>query len=93
MIFVSVELVKELIERTKLNFHSLAAGNGPHDQKGFCPCCDGVGQERIRRLMGQILLAGEEPQERSALPGDMVADRPAQHRVASLERVEGRGAG
>jgi len=40
--------------------------------------------------MGQILLAGKEPQERSALLRDVLADRPAQHRIAGLECVENR---
>jgi len=40
--------------------------------------------------MGQILLAGEEPQECPALPGDLVADGAAQHRIAGFERVEHR---
>ena len=40
--------------------------------------------------MGQILFATEEPQERAALSGDVVADRPAQHRIAGFERVEDR---
>ncbi|HKI20153.1 MAG TPA: hypothetical protein VKA15_19845, partial [Isosphaeraceae bacterium] len=44
----------------------------------------------IRRVMGQILLAGEEPHERSALVRDMVADRPAQNRITDVERVEDR---
>ena len=38
--------------------------------------------------MRQILLAGEEPDERPALLRDVVADRSAQHRIAALERVE-----
>src|ERR1700720_2141874 len=40
--------------------------------------------------MGQILFAGEEPQERSAPLRDVVADRAAQRRIAGLERVEDR---
>src|SRR5437899_4322220 len=40
--------------------------------------------------MGEVLLAGEEPQERSALLRDLIADRAAQHRVAGLECVEDR---
>src|SRR6266852_3201474 len=40
--------------------------------------------------MGQILLAGEEPQERPTLLRDLVADRPAQHGIAGFERVEDR---
>ena len=43
--------------------------------------------------MGQILLAGEEPQERPAMPGDVVADRPAKHWITGLERVEDRALG
>src|SRR5579885_1844638 len=40
--------------------------------------------------MGQILGAGEKPQERPPLLRDVVADRAAQHRIAGLERVENR---
>jgi len=68
----------------------LATGYSPYDQKGLGPGRDRFGQWGVRRLMGQILLAGEEPQERSALLGDLVAYRSAQHRIASLERVEDR---
>jgi hypothetical protein len=38
--------------------------------------------------MGQIPPAGKEPQEGTALLSDVVADRAAQHRVTSLQRVE-----
>src|SRR5205823_5886545 len=38
--------------------------------------------------MGQIPLAGKEPQERTALERNVVANRAAQHRVPGLERVE-----
>ena len=40
--------------------------------------------------MGQVLLAGEEAQERPALLCDVVADGAAQHGIAGLERVEDR---
>ena len=40
--------------------------------------------------MGQILFAGEEPQECPALLGNVVADGTVQHRIASLERIEDR---
>src|SRR5881409_2987783 len=69
---------------------ALAAGHGTHDQKRLCAHRDRVGQRRIRRFVGQILLAGEDPHERSALLRDVVADRPAQHRIPGLERVEDR---
>jgi hypothetical protein len=39
----------------------LAAGNSPNDQQGLFPSRNRVGQRLIRKLMGQILLAGEEP--------------------------------
>ena len=68
----------------------LAAGDGPNDDERFLPRRDRVGQWSIRRLMGQILLAGEEPQERPALLRDLIADRPTQHRIAGFERVEDR---
>ena len=42
----------------------LTAGNGPDDQKGLRSGGDRFGQRGVRRLVRQILLAGEEPQER-----------------------------
>jgi hypothetical protein len=69
---------------------TLAPGNGPDNDKRLLPRRYRVGQRSIRRLMGQILLAGEESQERTALLRDLLSDRPAQHRIASLKRVEDR---
>src|SRR5438876_3864835 len=69
---------------------SLTAGHGPDDQKGLGARRDRVGQRGVRRFVGQILLAGEEPHERPAPLRDVVADGPAQHRIAGLERVEDR---
>ena len=40
--------------------------------------------------MGEIFLAGKEPQERPALLGVVLADRSAQHGIARFERVEHR---
>src|SRR5712691_2894149 len=68
----------------------LAPGHGPYDEKGLRPHRDRVGQRGIRQLVGQIPLAGEEPQERPALLRDVVADRPAQHRITGLQRVDDR---
>ena len=68
----------------------LPAGHSPHDEKRLGPYHDGVGQRGIRRCVGQILLTGEEPHERSALLRDVVADCPAQHRIAGFEGVENR---
>jgi hypothetical protein len=67
-----------------------ASRHGTHDQKRLGSCLDWVWQRRIRRLVRQILLAGEEPHERSALLRYVVADCPAQHRIASLDRVKHR---
>src|SRR5262249_50261056 len=39
---------------------------------------------------GEILFAGEEPHERAAPVRDVIPDRPAQHRIGRLERVEDR---
>src|SRR5262249_19334039 len=69
----------------------LAAGYGPYDPKCFCSRCDCVGQRGVRRLKGQIVLAGEKAQHRSALVRDVIADGPAQHRIAGLGGVEARG--
>jgi hypothetical protein len=38
--------------------------------------------------MGEILLASEEADKRSALFRHMVADRPSQHRIRGLKRIE-----
>ena len=75
---------------TAILYFSLAPGDGPNDNERLLPRHDRIGQWSIRRLMGQILLAGEETQERPALLRDLVADRPAQHRIAGFERVEDR---
>jgi hypothetical protein len=38
----------------------------------------------------QILFAGEKPYKWPASVRDLIADRPAQHRIAGFERVENR---
>src|SRR5437773_10626549 len=67
---------------------ALSARNRAGDQERLLARCYLPGQGCIGRLMGQILRAGEEAQERAALRGHVVPDRAAQHRVARLERVE-----
>ena len=52
---------------------SAAAGHGADDQKGPGAHRDRVGQRGVRRFVGQILLAGEDPHERSALLRDAMA--------------------
>src|SRR5262245_6219008 len=72
---------------------SLPSGHGAHDQERLGPLRHRVRQRRVRGLVRQILLAGEEPHERPALLRDVVAQRPPRHRIAGLERVEHRALG
>src|SRR5207244_13180161 len=67
-----------------------AAGHGPGDETRLRPRSHRLGQGSVRRLMRQIFLAGEEPDERPPLLRDVVADRAAQHRVTGLQRVQDR---
>src|SRR5260221_11518402 len=68
----------------------LPSRNRPDNDERLLPRRHRVRQRGIRRLVRQILLAGEEPQERPALLPDLVADPPPQHRIAGLNRVEDR---
>ena len=78
------------IRAVRNQYRPLTTGNSPYDQKRFHARRDRLGQRSIRRFMGQILLASEESQERPPFARDVVADRPAQHRIAGLERVQDR---
>ena len=68
----------------------LAAGHGADDEVGLEAGGDGTGQRGVGWLMGQVLLAGEEPDERPPWPAVMIADGAAQHRVAGFQRVQDR---
>jgi hypothetical protein len=72
------------------SLQKLSSRNGPDNDKRLLPRRHRLGQRGVRGLVRQILLAGEEAQERPPLLRDLVADRPAQHGIAGLERVEGR---
>src|SRR3989442_13432211 len=65
-----------------------AAGDGPDDEKRLCPRRDRVGKRGIWGVVGQVPLARKDSQERPSLRGDVVADRPSEHGIAGLERVE-----
>src|SRR5207302_5018658 len=54
------------------------------------PRYDRLPEWGVRWVMSQVPLACEEPQERPALRGDVVADRAAQHGITRLERVQRR---
>jgi len=73
-----------------LSRNSLTSGNGSQDEKWLGPRGHCIGQWRVRRFMGDILFAGEEPQKRPTLLRDLVAYGAAQHRKAGFERVEDR---
>src|SRR6266849_1733400 len=68
----------------------LTACDGADHEKGLRTRRDRVGKRGIRRVVGQVPLARKESQERPSLRRDVVADRPAQHGITGLERVEHR---
>src|SRR5262245_7132540 len=53
----------------------LPARDCPNHQEWLLAAGDRLRQRAIRRLKRQILLAGEVPQKRTPLMGDVVADR------------------
>ena len=60
------------------------------DEEWFCSRGDLDGQRCVRQFVRPIFFAGEESQEWTPLKRDVIANRSAEHRVASLERVEDR---
>src|SRR6266567_6916313 len=62
----------------------------PDHEKRLRPRCDRLRERGVRRVVRQVPLACEEPQERPAPLGDVVADRAAQHGITRLERVQHR---
>src|SRR2546427_2579455 len=68
----------------------LAARYGCQDHQRLRSRGDRVRQGRVSRLERDILLTGEVPQEGPALLRDVIADRPLEHRIPGLQRVEDR---
>ena len=68
--------------------NSLAARNGPYDNKRLRPRRNRIWQRRVRRFMRQIFFAREKAQKRTALERVVVADSAAQHGVARLKRIQ-----
>ena len=66
------------------------SGHCPNDEKWFGALNDGFRQQRVRTFVRQVPLAGEETNVSAALLRYVIAHRPAQHRVSSLERIEQR---
>src|SRR5579875_1696250 len=63
-------------------------GHRADDQVRLGAVGDRPGERGVGRLVRQVLLAGEEPDERPPRAAAMTPDRAAQHRVARLQRVE-----
>src|SRR5215217_7705379 len=68
--------------------YASAAGHRTDHHERLLALHDLLGKRRVRRLMGQVLLAGEEPHERTPLCRRPVADRPEQHREGRFDGVE-----
>ncbi len=65
-----------------------AAGDRTHDQVRLSPRCDCIRQWGIRRLVGQVLFACEEPQQGTPLLRGRITYGSAQRWVLHLERIE-----
>ncbi len=77
------------------NFHGrpLAASDGVNNEKGLGPSGHGLGQQRIGRFQRQLLLAGEEANDRPAL-GSRIVRSIGYWRFECVEnRPLGNGAG
>lgn len=70
-----------------------AAGDGSEDDEGLGAGDDGGRKRRVGGIVGEILLAGEEAQEVTALVGDVVADGSSEHGVTGLQHVKDGGDG
>lgn len=69
---------------------SLSPGDGSQHNQWFLSQRDGFRQWRVRRFMREVFLAGKEPEERPSLVCHLIANGATQHRIAGLERVDGR---
>ena len=68
----------------------LTARHGADYQKWLVARRHRIGQRSVRGIVGEILPAGEEPQKGAALVRGVVSNRPSQHGITNLERVEDR---
>jgi len=76
-----------------LKFQLLASGHGADDQKWFLAVGDRIGQLGVRRFQGKILSTSIEPNKRTPLQSQTIANRAPEHRVTAFERVENRSQG
>src|SRR3972149_6652961 len=61
-----------------------ASSDRPDDAKRLLPRRHHLGQAGVQRVEGDVLAAGEVAQHRPPRLGGVVANGPAQHRVAGL---------
>lgn len=66
----------------------LPSSNRSDYQKLFLALRDDAGKRRVQRIVGQVLLAGEEANEGTPLACGIIAQRTAERWIADLERVE-----
>src|SRR5262245_37801535 len=66
----------------------LASGHRDGDEERLVAGRDRGRQERVGRLVRQILLAREEAHERSPLQRLAIANRSDEHRIARFDRVD-----
>src|SRR5262245_12212911 len=82
--------MKDLRNSGETTSNKLAAGNRSDNQKRLRARGNWGGQGSVRRIVGKVLFAGVEAQERTALFRDMIANRAAQHGIARFEGIEDR---
>ena len=69
-------------------FRELSAGHCPDNEERFRTSNYRLRERRVGSLVGDVLLAAEEPHECPALPRLVVADGAAQHRIVGFQGVE-----
>src|SRR5262249_31451831 len=57
------------------------------DEKGLASRGDGLGKRRVRRVVREVLLAGEESQKRSPHLRCVIANGAAEHGVSGFEGI------
>src|SRR5690348_9836602 len=70
-----------------------AAGHRPEDDERLMAGYNAIGERRVRRLVGEVLLAGVEADEWPPLPALAIPDSAHEHGVLGLDRVEDRPLG
>jgi hypothetical protein len=66
----------------------LASGDCAHDEERLGTGCNRLRQRRVYRIVRNVFAANKEAHQWPAFLRVMIPDGPAQHWIASLERVE-----